>query len=472
MRRPQTLCLFLLTACGFTTASPTDAGDQTPAPMWVASLGPYYLDGFDFRVLCFDGRGRVSGLPKNGASSVLWDEGHRIDTSTLTGDAITLVSYLDADDRMAGFLASSANAAIFVKDGRGLRKWFSPPPGGGLYPIALSDDDHILAQGYQSGGFDNGFLAIVTWPWSAGTALPESTRVGTLYKSQRLIWANKRFDYVTHDVSNVDVIPNGFTLGGAAVGLTTGSFSPLAVLDDGAAWGTFVRDDGPHAARYFDGGVSVIEAASTLLAASPGGDALYEATSQVWRRTRDGRKQPLEVPYHLGFKYWLNDQGRVLLQDLDGNVWLYTPRSLPNPVGTTDLTPSDIQVTGLEPSAWQVTSASATSTTRGFTLALYAAPANAPARVLQLQALINRAPVQGDVWTVGTHTFGTHVEQLILGVTEGPSARVFLATGGTVELVSLMGHVAKLKLNAVTFVQVDQPAFTLTGTIEVHSVND
>lgn len=458
----------MLMACGPGPSS-TDAGAPT-TPTWVSFLGQYAIDGTEFHTLGLDGRGRVVGLPKGRTSSVIWAEGHRIDTSTLTGQSPTVVSYLDARDRMMGFLSSGPNAAVFAKDQRGLTRWSPPPPVSALFPVAWSDDDRLLAQGPQRLNSGTLVTALVSWRFSDAQALPESARVGQLYSSERIVSANTSFDYVSRDISNVDVLPNKLFQNGAAV--ATETFEARQLLEDGTVWGRVKASDGLQTARWVGGVTSIVDP-TDFLAASPAGDALAAGDGHALLVSRDGSKRALDVPFMKNAHYWLNDEGRVLLQDLlTGNTWLYTPRTLADPLGATNLLLSEINAKNLERAPLEVTSVTATATTQSLVIELLAAPSNVRPRAVTLQAQLGRAPVPGETWPVGARFVNGHAEQLIITYSEGAPSRVFVANGGSVELIELAGNVARLKLNAITFSEGDAPAFTLSGAVEVHSVND
>lgn len=325
--------------------------------------------------------------------------------------------------------------------------------------------------GTRTGSSPVGITALVSWRYSDAKALPASTRVGQLFTSERIVSANTSFDYISRDISNVDVLPNKLFQNGAEV--DTGDFEARQILDDGTVWGRVKASDGVQTARWVDGGVEGVVERGNFLAASPAGDALSAGDGHAVLHSRDGSRHVLDVPALKNGRFWLNDEGRVLLHDvLTGDTWLYTPKTLPDPLGATSLTLSDVQAKDLEKAPLQVTSVTATATAQGFFVDLIAAPTGIRSRAVKLQVQLGRAPVQGERWPVGARFVSGRAEQLIITYSEGAPARVFLANGGSVELVELAGNVARLTLDAITFPEDDAPAFTMSGSVELHSVND
>lgn len=459
-----------LTACKLPGDGGGGGGDlgtsgESPVAMRAASLGK--VDYTTDWPLVLGPGGLVAYVPKQAGKGRLWKDGHRVDVSAdigASGGAVT--AWIAPDGRMGGFGEfPNGGGETWVRDARGVKSWVPPPPQGIMWPFGWTSDDRIAAAVRQGGITGTGQLSIVLWGYGAYggfTVLPESTRVYQEFQSTHVQSSNSHLDYVLVDGDMTssrlaDKVVFAETWLGGTPPPASQIEVPFAVLEDRSVVGA-TTNVGIQRQRGAE--VELLVAAPAgLRAVSPRGDVLWiDQLNQLHLRRADGSRASL--PVGAGAAYFLDDDGRVLLLAYDQNLWLYTPTSLPNPLGETRLTFSAVQGTGLVTEPLDPTSLTGFVVNNQLSVAVTDAR-QAPVRELRLQGALPKALAVGDTLTAGGP----------LVVAYGDGTHTLLASAGSLQVTAVGPHTLALTAAGLTFSD-GTVGFTLDGPIEIRSFND
>jgi len=440
------------------------AGGDSPVAMRVASLGK--VDYTTDWPLVLGPGGQVAFVPKDLGNGRLWQDGHRVDVSADIGATkISVVAWIAPDGRRGGFGMFPLGASTWVRDARGVKAWFPPPPQGRMWPFGWSSDDRLVAQVRQGGITGTGQLSIVVWgydAYGAFTSLPESTRVYQEYQTTHVQSSNSHFDYVLVDSDMTSTrLVNKVVFAESWLGGTPPPASqievPFAVLEDRSVVGE-TTNVGIQRQRGAE--VELLVAAPAgLRAVSPRGDVVWsDPLMQLHLRRADGSRASL--PVGAGAAMFVDDDGRVLLLGYEQTLWLYTPTSLPNPLGETRLTFSAVQGTGLVTEPLDPTSLTGFFVNSQLSVAVTDAR-QAPVRELRMQGALPKAPAVGDTYSAGGP----------LVVAYGDGTHTLLASAGSLQVTAVGPHTLSLTATGLTFSD-GTVGFTLDGPIEIRSFND